>query len=143
MTAFGYAYGQLNLNDYPAMKLIEPTGFVHSAKLLTGKNILILYFPDCDHCQREAAEIGKHIKAFTYYQVWFISIASHQDNARFAKDYQLAQHKNFHFVRTDAGDIYRNFGNLPTPSFFIYSAGRQLVKSFKGETTIEEILKAL
>ncbi|MBS1486552.1 MAG: redoxin domain-containing protein [Bacteroidetes bacterium] len=130
-------------NEYPMMKLIEFTDFAHAARDLTGKNILILYLPDCDHCQREGAAIAQHAAAFKNYQVWFISTATHENNWKFAQTYKLAANKNFHFVRTEAEDIFHSLGSIPTPSVYIFNEAKKLVRSFKGETKIEEILKAL
>src|SRR5882762_5349640 len=66
-------------NEYPKMNLIFPDGSTRSARDLPIKSILVFYFPDCDHCQREAAEMSKHLKAFKNYHVWFISVASFPD----------------------------------------------------------------
>ncbi len=130
-------------NEYPNMNLIMADGSVRSARDLSGKNILVIYFPDCDHCQREAAEISSHIKAFKNYQVWFISTASFADIDRFAKQYKLSGYSNFHFVRTNTQDVLSSFGGIPTPSVYIYSQEKRLVKAFNGETKIEEIIKHL
>jgi peroxiredoxin len=130
-------------NDYPNMNLIMADGSIRSARNLPGKNIFVIYFPDCDHCQREATEISNHLTAFKNYQVWFIATASLTDIDRFAKQYKLAGHNNFHFVRTNTQDVLNSFGGISTPSLYIYSQERKLVKAFNGETRIEEIIKHL
>jgi len=131
------------VNDYPYMKLVMPDGSTRAARELPPKSILIVFFPDCDHCQREAAEISSHAKAFEKYQVWFISTATFADIDRFSKNYNLTGHSNIHFVRTMMPDIVNSFGSIPTPSVFIYSEEKRFVKAFKGETKIDEIIKFL
>jgi peroxiredoxin len=133
----------LIINEYPYMRMAMAAGSVGTTRELPGKSIIIIYFPDCDHCQREATEINNHIKAFENYQIWFISTASFVDIQRFAKKFVFAGNANIHFAQTQIEDVIRNFGSIPTPSVFIYSAERKLVKAFKGETRIEEILKYL
>ncbi|MBS1509127.1 MAG: redoxin domain-containing protein [Bacteroidetes bacterium] len=130
-------------NEYPNMSLMMTNGSIKNAKELPGSSVLIIYFPDCDHCQREATEISKHLKSFEKRPVWFISTASFADIDNFARQYKLAGYDNIHFVRTDIKDVINNFGGIPTPSVFIYSKEKQLVKAFKGETKIEEIIKYL
>jgi peroxiredoxin len=132
-----------DVNDYPNMKLFGADGSVRQARALPPKSILILYFPDCEHCQREAKAVSDHIQAFKNYQLWFIATATHKEIELFSKQYQLAGYRNVHFVRTEATDVLQNFGAIPTPSLFIYSAEKKLVKAFKGETNIEDILKQL
>jgi len=129
--------------EYPKMSLIFPDGSTRSARDLPIKSILVFYFPDCDHCQREAAEISKHLKAFKNYHVWFISVASFPDIQMFAMEYKLIGYDYVHFVRTEAKDIVDNYGGIPTPSVYIYSREKKLVKAFNGETKIEEIIKHL
>ncbi len=81
--------------------------------------------------------------AFEGYQVYFISTASFTDIDRFAKDYKLTGHANIHFVRTEMPDVTNNFGPIPTPSAYVYSSEKKLLKAFKGETKVEEIIKHL
>ena len=130
-------------NEYPNMNLIFPDGSMRSARDLPVKSILVIYFPDCDHCQREAREISNHLKAFKNYHVWFISVASFPDIQKFAIEYKLIGYDYVHFVRTEAKDIVNNYGGISTPSVYIYSKERKLVKAINGETKIDEILKHL
>jgi len=130
-------------NEYPYMNLIMPDGSIHSARELPVKSILVIYYPDCDHCQREAAEISNHLSSFKNYYVWFISISSFAEIQKFAIQYKLNGHKNVYFVRTEAQDVISSFGAIPTPSVYIYSQDKRLVKAFNGETKIEEIIKHL
>lgn len=131
------------VNEYPYMTLVHLNGAQQMTHELTGRNILILYFPDCDHCQREATEISSHLKAFENYTLWFISTATFEENEKFARDYKLVGHDNIHFVRTEMQDVMSNFGSIPTPSVYIFSEDRKFVKAFNGETKIEEIIKFL
>ncbi len=128
------------INEYPYLRLIMTDGSVRTARELPTKSVLLIYFPDCDHCQREAKEISSHAAAFESYQVYFISTAPFTDIERFAKDYKLTGYANIHFVRTEMPDVVNNFGAIPTPSVYVYSSEKKLIKAFKGETKIEEII---
>lgn len=131
------------VNEFPSMTFIMTDGSFRSAKDLPDSSILFLYFPDCDHCQRQATEISKNLKAFKKYSIWFISTATYQDIEKFASAYKLIGYSNFHFVRTETQDVVNNFGAIPTPSWYIFSDNKKFVKAFNGETKIEEIIKVL
>ena len=131
------------VNQMPNLKLLSVDGSVNYSRELNGKNVLVLYNPDCDHCQREAKEIRTQIKAFHNYTVWFVSSDSFENIGQFAKEYDLVGHANVHFVRTEVMEVIDNFGAIATPSVYIYSDDRQLVKAINGETRIEEIIKYL
>jgi peroxiredoxin len=109
-------------------------------KELTGYVVLILFQTDCDHCQREATAIQENISAFKEYSLYFITTTSQQEIETFANDYKLAGYENVHFCKTTGQSILESFGPIDAPSVYIYS-DQKLVKSFNGETSINEILK--
>jgi thiol-disulfide isomerase/thioredoxin len=130
-------------NGYPKMNVVFPDGSMRSARDLPAKSIFVFYFPDCDHCQREAADFSKHLAAFKNYHIWFIAVVPFPEIKQFAIDYKLIGYDNVHFVRTEPKDITDNYGGISTPSVYIYSKDKKLVKAFNGETKVEEIIKFL
>lgn len=130
-------------NQLPNLKLLGMDGSVNYSRELNGKNVLVLYNPDCDHCQREAKEIRMQIEAFQNYTVWFVSSDNVENISRFAKDYDLVGQANVHFVRTEVMEVINNFGAIATPSVYIYSDERQLIKAINGETSIDQIIRFL
>ena len=83
------APAKMLVNQLPNLKLLGVDGSVNYSRELNGKNVLVLYNPDCDHCQREAKEIRMQIEAFQNYTVWFVSSDNFENIGRFAKDYDL------------------------------------------------------
>ncbi|HYF67100.1 MAG TPA: redoxin domain-containing protein [Ohtaekwangia sp.] len=130
-------------NDLPAMKLTFVDGKETSAKKLDGKSILILFQPDCDHCQREAQDIAGHLDSFNNYTLYFISSAPLEQISKFSVDYGLQDRANVSFAQTTVDDVLNTFGSIPTPSIYIYSSEKQLVKAFNGEVSIAEVIKEL
>ncbi|MEQ9442056.1 MAG: redoxin domain-containing protein [Cyclobacteriaceae bacterium] len=124
----------------PDMPMLTTAGIKTNAQELEGKVVLVLFQPDCDHCQREAVQIREHLQAFDDYTVYFITYAPMADIQRFSQEYQLDGNDNVFFAFVEVQPILDNFGSVPTPSMYIYSDKRQLVKSFEGETPIAEIL---
>ena len=113
------------------------------ANELPGKTILIFYNPDCDHCQREAEEIRFRLDDFKNYTLYFIA-ASPDENVRlFAEKYDLLGKGNVLFAKAEVPDVIREMGPMSSPSLYIYSDKKQLIKKFDGETAVEEIIKAL
>jgi hypothetical protein len=131
------------VNQLIDLTITTPAQEQISLRELDGKNIFVFFSADCDHCQREAAEIHDHLEAFSNYSLYFISADSSDDQQRFAKDYKLAGQKNIFFGRTEPIFIYQTVGSIPTPSVYIYNEERRLVKKFNGETPIAEIIRAL
>lgn len=128
-------------NEQPHMVITmidSTTANVHDLK---GKNVLIFFQPDCDHCQHEAEEIKKNQEAFASSTLYFITAAPLDEIRKFADDYQLSGISNFHFAFTPARNILDNYGPISAPSIYIYSEEQKLVKSFNGQVAVEKVLK--
>lgn len=137
------SYAQQVASDLPAMQVTGIDGKSFSAKSLKGKTVIVMYQPDCDHCQREAAQIQQNITSFKPYQLYFISTATAAEIKKFAAGYKLNTYPNVHFGTTTLGDILSTYGPVETPSLYIYSADGHLVKKFNGETDIQVVKKHL
>lgn len=130
-------------NDFPEMSITLLNGTKLEANELPGKTILILFFPDCDHCQRESKAIQEKIEAFKDYTLYFLSTNPVEEIQEFANEYKLNSTVNVKFGQIAPDKVFVNFGSIPTPSLYIYSAERRLKKQFNGETTVEQIIGAL
>jgi peroxiredoxin len=130
-------------NDLPNMVITLADGNTVEAKKLSGKTVLILFQPDCDHCQHEARKIGENITAFRDHAVYFVSASSMDEIKAFANDYKLAGIPNVIFGQTTTTSVLDNFGPIQAPSIYIYSQSGKLTKRFNGQTDIGEILKYL
>jgi len=129
-------------NDLPRMRVTTSDQSSVNLRELKGKTMLILFQPDCDHCQREAQEIRKHLDAFGEYVLYFISADQMPAIEQFGKTYDLLGHSNVRFAATTVENVLANFGPISAPSVYIY-VDQQLVKKFNGETGIDLILQAL
>jgi peroxiredoxin len=125
----------------PPLEIQLNDGSKVSVKDLPGKVALIMFFPDCDHCQREAAQIQKNITGFKDYTLYFISSAPFEDINHFASTYQLNNYKNVVFARAEAKNVIETFGPIETPSIYLYDKNGVLIETFAGEIAIEVVLK--
>ena len=83
-------------NDLPSMTITKLDGSEVDVRALKGKMVLILFQPDCDHCQREAKEIREHIDAFKEYAIYFISADQLPAVEKFGNDSDLLNRNNIH-----------------------------------------------
>lgn len=127
-------------NELPWLPITQMDGSQVMVRDLKGKVMLVLFQPDCDHCQREAVQIREHLDQFEEYELYFISDAALPQIAQFAKEYELEGNPNVHFAHATVQDIVNAVGPIQSPSVFLYSGERRLIKSFIGETPIEVIL---
>lgn len=130
------------VNELPTMHITLVDSTRLSARDLSGKNIIVMFQPDCDHCQREAKQIQENIEAFKAYQVYFVSSAGTEELKTFATEYKLNSHAHIHFGSTTVEEIVASLGHIDAPSLYIYDNGK-LKQKFNGETDIAKITKHL
>ncbi len=130
-------------NDLPELPLRRSDGTQFTARSLAGKVILVFFLPDCDHCQREARQISNNLNAFRDYTLYFVSTAPLPEQEQFGREYNLSGRPNVSFAQASPDELYKHFGLFPTPTVYIYREGGRLVKVFRDETPVEQIIAAL
>jgi len=130
-------------NDLPDMPLVRSDGTQFTTRSLSGKVMLVFFLPDCDHCQREARQISNNLNYFKDYALYFISTAPLTEQERFGREYNLAGQPNVSFAQASPEELYKHFGLFPTPTVYLYQEGGRLVKIFRDETPVEQIIAAL
>jgi peroxiredoxin len=126
-----FSFSKLNSQEKFTNKAIEP-----------NKPLIITYFhPDCNFCQEQATQINKQIESFNKYQILFISNAEAYEIDSFAIFSMLSDKENIIFLHDKDLIFEKIFGKTVLPTSFIYNKQHVLVKQFKGEARIEELLK--
>jgi thioredoxin-related protein len=102
--------------------------------------LLILFNPQCEHCQLETAAIIKHIDKFRHIQIVMATYAPFDSMMAFRERYQLANYKNIvvaqdtHYFLTSFFTIY----SLPFLAF--YNRKKELITVFEGSMPVEKVL---
>ena len=130
------------VNEQPSIPLTLLDNTQVNVKDLSGKNALIFFQPDCDHCQREAQEFERNLEAFNGTTLYFITSGPMDEIKAFADTYKLSGRQNVHFAFTAPLNVLNNYGPISAPSVYVYSEDHKLVKGFNGETPIERIIAA-
>ncbi|OIQ63095.1 thioredoxin [mine drainage metagenome] len=105
-----------------------------------GNVIIMLFSPDCDHCQYMAHSLVKNNEKIK--KIQFLMVTPFADGAlvnRFGQTYGLNALPNVQLLIDTKGDFPKIFGTAIVPSFYVYK-GNKLIKSIKGETKIQNLL---
>ncbi|MFT4202380.1 MAG: hypothetical protein QM610_00565 [Chitinophagaceae bacterium] len=105
-----------------------------------GQVVIMLFSPDCEHCQYMAQAMVRHKEAIK--DVQFVMVTPFGDSASvatFAHGYHLDSLSNVQLLLDGKVQFPSLFGSSLVPSFYVYNHNR-LVKSIKGETRIENLL---
>jgi thioredoxin-related protein len=132
-----------NIPPFRIIKVSDSTAFT-KADLSTKKATMIMVFsPDCEHCQHETEELKKHAELFKKIQIVMVSPIDHRFIRQFYEDYKLSEYPNITIGR-DPGYFLGTFYKVRSfPSIFLYDKKGNFVKKFDGSTPVEEIPAAL
>jgi thioredoxin-related protein len=134
---------EVQQSEIPPLPITSMEGSEFTTRDLKGKLILIFFQTDCDHCQREAKQIQENLKSFKDYKLYFISSNTFPEIQKFSVEYKLAGVPNVYFNFSTAENVVRYFGAMSAPSIFIYSDNGRMVKSFKGEAPVDQVVQYL
>ena len=129
--------------EIPDLPITFEDGQTQSARNLKGKMLLILFQPDCDHCQREAADFRENMEHFKNIPMYFVSASTIEEVKKFAEEYKLSQFPNIKWGTTTVSSILSSFGPIDAPSVYLYDEQGKLVHNFNGEVAVEVIVRSL
>ena len=121
-------------------------GFLRNSGPATSSSkptLIILFNPDCEHCQYEAEQLQKRHREFAHASVCLLTTETPARAQAFARQYGLDTLAMMHVGTLPREESYRTFGPTSVPHIFIYGADGNLRKEFKGETKIDALLPHL
>jgi peroxiredoxin len=133
-------------NKLPPFSMLLSNGKTFSTEGLSlQKPTLLIYFaPDCDHCQTLMKAFFKKAVAFKNTQVLMVTFKPVADLNDFEKSYRTQKHPNI-YVGAETKPLYlQAFYKLQnTPFTALYDKSKNLVASYKKDTTVTDLIKRL
>lgn len=105
--------------------------------------IIILFSPDCSHCQLVVKDLVDHIDLFEKTQIVMVSSMDFINIKNFYTDYKIANQPNITMGRDGAYLLGTFYKIKHYPSVFVYDKKQKFVKEFEGEFTIQQIAEVL
>jgi len=115
----------------------------NTAMLDNKPTLIVLFDPDCEHCQYEAAQMQQQPSAFAGAAVYWLTTQTPARADAFARQYGLDSLAMMHVGTLTREESYRAFGPTSVPHLFIYGPDGQLRKEYEGEVKIEAVVRYL
>jgi hypothetical protein len=133
-----------NYKKLPVFELKTLGDTLFSSSTITEGPILVIYFhPECDLCQSELTEIFNSKLIDLGCWILMITPADILSVKKFMKEYYLFDNKKIITLIDDGFKFQDLFGKSPIPTNIIYSKDLKFYKMFKGEVSLEIIIKLL
>jgi hypothetical protein len=122
--------------------LTDSSRYFTKDDLAKKKAVMIMLFsPDCEHCQHKTEEIIKHIDAFEKVQILMSTTLPFDKMVEFYNKYDLKRFDNI-IMGKDINYLLPTFydiRNLPFLAF--YNKKKELISVFEGALAIEKIIE--
>lgn len=109
-----------------------------------GKPVLLMLFsPDCDHCQQTAEELVRRKSELQDVQIIFATLSPLFRMNAFTKEYRLNELPNIIIGRDFQSKLISFFGVKYIPYLAFYNSKGQLVRGVQGSLPAEKIFTLL
>jgi len=106
-----------------------------------GDPIVLLYFsPDCEHCQKETADILKHMSVLKEARFFFVTNDPFDRLKAFKGFYKLDTYPNIVLGQDEQFFLIRHFKGAYPPYLVLYDRQKKQRAAFQGETPIDTII---
>jgi thioredoxin-related protein len=131
---------------YPPVKLLkaDSSGFYTKESLPKKMPVMLMLFnPDCEHCQHETEEIVKNIEQFKNIQIVMATNVALPLIRSFIDKYGLAAYKNIEVTQDTHYFLISYFQLRNFPFLAFYNKKKELLSVFHGSMPIEKALVEL
>ncbi len=133
----------LKIPDFKLLLVDSVTNF-YTENLDAKKNTLILLFsPDCDHCQHQTEDIIKNTDAFKNTQIVMTTVLPFPMMKAFYERYQLSKYKNIIMGRDVLFFFSPYYRSQYTPYLALYNKKGELIFTNDGQVKIETLIAQL
>jgi thioredoxin-related protein len=133
----------LKIPDFKLLLVDSATNF-YTENLDPEKNTLIMMFsPDCDHCQHQTEDIIKNISAFSNTQIVMNTVLPFPQMKQFYETYQLQRFKNIIIGRDVLFFFSPYYRAQFTPYLALYNKKGELLYTHDGQVKIETLIAQL
>jgi thioredoxin-related protein len=129
---------------FPPVKLLLPDSVTYFTRNDLPKKtavMLMLFNPQCEHCQHETEELIKNIDKFKNIRIIMSTSMVFDSMLAFRIRYQLAQYKNILVVQDTHFFLFSFFNVHNLPFLAFYNKNKELISVFEGGLPVERILK--
>lgn len=105
--------------------------------------MIMLFSPDCDHCQHETEQIIQHKDELEKVQIVMATVAPFDKMLGFYNKYDLKRFDNI-VMGKDVGYLLPSFYNIRNfPFLAFYNKKKELISVFEGSMPIQKIVEEL
>ena len=105
--------------------------------------LLMIFSPECGHCQNETKELEKYIDHFKNVQILMVTWLPYSEMMAFYHNFNIASYPEI-TMGWDKKDFFLPYYHVQMyPDLVVYNKHGKYVNSFSGEIKLDDVVKAL
>jgi thioredoxin-related protein len=153
---FGSAFSQTNAStdntpkyisdptipEFTVYKAPDSTVFTKEDLKKKEATLLMIFSPECGHCQNETRELIKNIDHFKKVQILMVTWLPYSEMMAFYHEFKIAEYPQI-TMAWDKKDFFLPYYHVQMyPQLVVYDKKGKYVKSFSGAINLEDVWKA-
>jgi thioredoxin-related protein len=127
---------------FSIIKVPDSSRFAKADLKKKKKTLLIIFSPDCDHCQQETKDLIAAIDKFKKIQIVMASWLPYQEIQKFYTEYNIAAYPNI-TMGWDKSFFLPPFYKLNNlPFMALYDKKGNLISVFEGSVSLDKVVEA-
>jgi thioredoxin-related protein len=127
---------------FSIIKVPDSSRFAKADLARKKKTLLIIFSPDCDHCQQETKDIIEAIDKFKKIQIVMASWLPYNEIQKFYTDYNIAAYPNITMGWDKSFFLPPFYKFKSLPFMALYDKKGNLISVFEGNVKMEKLLEA-
>jgi thiol-disulfide isomerase/thioredoxin len=128
---------------FTVYKAPDSTAFTNNDLQQKKPTLIMIFSPDCGHCQHETTLLLQNISHFTKTQILMVTWLPFSDMMSFYKTYKIADYPEITMGWDNKYFFLPYFHVQMYPGLVAFDKKGKLVKSFSGDIKMEDVWKAL
>lgn len=129
--------------SFTITKVADSSRFTKADLKKNRPTVIMIFSPDCEHCQEETKAITANIGLFKKAQIVMASPLEHSYIRKFYDEYGIAAHPQITMGR-DPSYFFGTFYKVRSfPAIFVYDKKGNLITQFSGSVPVKDIADAL
>lgn len=128
--------------DFTVYKAPDSTAFTREDLKKREATVLMIFSPECGHCQNETRELIKNIEHFKNTQILMVTWLPYSEMMAFYHEFKIAEHPQI-TMGWDKKDFFLPYYHVQMyPQLVVYDKKGKYVNSFNGAINLEDVWKA-
>jgi len=132
-----------SIPDFTVYNAPDSTLFTNEDLRKKEPTLIMIFSPECGHCQNVTTDLIKNIDHFKHTQIFMVTWLPYSEMVSFYHNYKIGEHPEM-TMGWDKKDFFLPYYHVEMyPKLVVYDKKGKYVNSFSGNVNLEDVWKAM